>query len=110
MRKFFSFIMIFLVMALSSCIKMEKKSSFSETKNNSTEISKETKKSIIVRVFQSPTPAGSVYYVLLEDNTILEEAINCTLHQKPSEFFFLQKGDTVVYSGDEVIEIRFKGE
>lgn len=105
MRKFFSFVMMLLVVSFSSCSKVE---------NDATEVSNESvpeqKESTVFRVFYSFTSTGALYSVLLEDKTILYKGIVFTRGHRPSEFFFLKEGDTVVYSGDEVIEIRFKGE
>ena len=105
MRKFFCFIMILLVMPFYSCSKMKDNSSYSETEN-----SKEKRESIVFRTCHSFVALGRLCSVVLEDKTILHQAIRFTYDELPSEFFFLQKGDTVVYSGDKVLEIRFKSE
>lgn len=106
MRKFFSFVMMMLlVVSFSSCSKVENDAK--EASNEGVPVQKE---STVSRVFYSSTSTGALYSVLLEDKTILYKGIVFTRDDRPSEFFFLQKGDTVVYSGDEVIEIHFNGE
>ena len=104
MRKFFSFVMMLLVVSFSSCSKVE---------NDAAEVSNESvpeqKESTVFRVFQADEQTFTQYSVLLKDKTVLQRK-KAVYREVPSEFFFLKEGDTVVYSGDEVIEIRFKGE
>lgn len=91
--------MMLLVVSFSSCSKVE----------NDAVASSEKKESTVFRVFKADEQAFTQYSVLLKDRTVLQRTM-AVYQEVPSEFFFLKEGDTVVYSGDEVIEIRFKGE
>ncbi|MFR8206356.1 MAG: hypothetical protein ACLU99_08475 [Alphaproteobacteria bacterium] len=67
------------------------------------------RESVVHRFFKSDDKYDSQYSVRLMDGKVLKKVLNTKLGT-PDDFFFLREGDTVVYSGDKVIEIRFKRE
>lgn len=70
---------------------------------------KEVRESVVHRVYKAHGGSVGHYFVRLEDGSILKKTL-AVYHGIPDDFFFLREGDTVVYSGSEVLEIRFKDE
>lgn len=76
---------------------------------NKPEVNMEAKESIVHRFFKADEKYDSQYSIRLQDGKVLKRVLNIK-YDTPDDFFFLREGDTVVYSGDKVIEIRFKRE
>ena len=76
---------------------------------NKPEVEVKARESVVHRFFKSDDKYDSQYSVRLMDGKVLKTVLNTKLGT-PDDFFFLREGDTVVYSGDKVIEIRFKRE
>ena len=68
-----------------------------------------TKEGIVHRVFKAEGRLKCQYSVHLQDGKVFLKRLTIAT-DSPDDFFFLREGDTVVYSGDKVIEIRFKRE
>lgn len=70
---------------------------------------KKCKFGVVHRVCESYFQYENVFFVRLIDGKVLKADIgNTTRLEKLKDFYFVQPGDTIVYDGDDIIEVRFK--
>lgn len=98
---FFIVMFSFVVFALSSCAGADASGIAQEVLT--------TKGTVVHRVFKADGRYTGQYSIRLCDGKIFRKLIDIP-GDTPDDFFFLREGDTVVYSGKKIIEIRFQNE
>lgn len=72
---------------------------------------REIRQGVVHRVFQRDHRIWTVFSVRLTDGNILS-GFCCDKdnyeNMQIKDFFFAQPGDTIVYSGEKVLEVKFK--
>ncbi len=95
-------------LSLTSCLSIDNESQ--ETEQVSMEPQK-IKQGVVHRVFQRDHKSWTDFSARLMNGTIIagytidESGIS---QSQLADFFFVQPGDTIVYSGEKVLEVRFK--
>lgn len=69
--------------------------------------SSEIRESVVQRVYHDSYAYSGLHSVRLDDGKVLSTVLR---KENVNDFFFLKQGDTVVYAGESVIEIRFKND
>lgn len=105
MKKIF-FITASFSLILSSCFSNAGKLQDSEREAMEAQ---EITRGVVHRVYESKFKTENIFYVRLNDGTVLEGEVAIYAGMLGHEdFFFVQPGDTIVYNGEEVLEVRFK--
>ena len=98
-----SFFVFFVVISLSLISCSEENATVSPW-----EISK-NKFGVVHRVYESYFQYENFFFDPLTDGKVLEAGVgNNSKLEKLKDFYFVQPGDTIIYDGDEIIEVRFK--
>lgn len=104
MKKFLFVLVAVFSLSFISCFSNKDKLQESEQTPVKTQ---EIKSGVVHRIFQGWT----VFSVRLRDGKILvgfcSNLYDCKGKKQIKDFFFAQPGDTIVYSGEKVLEVRF---
>lgn len=95
-------------LSLTSCFSIDNESQ--ETEQLSME-PQEIKQGVVHRLFQRDHRTWTEFSVRLTDGKVIAGYSydgNEIRQSQEEDFFFVQPGDTIVYSGEKVIEVRFK--
>ena len=79
-----------------------------ETQEVSQEVEETQKIGVVHRTFVRQQKRRTDKLVRLQDGTILSGEFIGSLNTQISDFCFVEKGDTVIYNGEKVIEVKFK--
>ncbi len=108
MKKFLFVLGVIFSLSLTSCSSVEDKLQKPEQVSMETQ---EIKQGVVHRVFQRDHRIWTVFSVRLTDGNILS-GFCCDKdnyeNKQIKDFFFAQPGDTIVYSGEKVLEVKFK--
>lgn len=67
------------------------------------------KRGVVHRVYKSYFRTKNIVEVRLTDGTILKgRNLSDTGKNQPNDFYFVAEGDTIIYDGDDVLEVKFK--
>ena len=67
------------------------------------------KRGVVHRVYKSYFRTENIVEVRLTDGTILKgRNLSDTGKNQPDDFYFVAEGDTIIYDGDDIIEVKFK--
>ena len=82
-----------------------------ESRQAPVEVKDTIKSGVVHRVFQRNHQSWTDFSARLMEGTIIAgfTSDDSRISQsQPADFFFVQPGDTIVYCGEKVIEVRFK--
>ena len=122
MKKIFSSILSMVCLTLVSCaeggireigadnsVLVAEESAPYEESVKSAPKQKVNKRGVVHRVYKSYFRTKNIVEVRLTDGTILKgRNLSDTGKNQPDDFYFVDEGDTIIYDGDDVLEVKFK--
>lgn len=110
MKNFFICFGTIFSLSLTSCFSIDSKSQEAEQLSMEPQEIKQ-KQGVVHRVFQRDHRSWTDFSARLKDGTIISGYTidDSRISQSQlADFFFVQPGDTIVYSGEKVLAVRFK--
>ena len=110
MKNFLFFLGAIFSLSLTSCSSTSTEET-PQPEQVSIEVKQEIKQGVVHRLFQRNHKSWTDFSARLMDGTIIagytidDRGIS---QSQLADFFFVQPGDTIVYSGEKVLEVKFK--